>query len=71
MQELILTNQNLITKCTCGSVEFYIFEDVLHFAQVDDKGSLTSYDCESACARFECAECGAEYDSDNFNGINF
>jgi len=68
-----MTNtKNIITKCTkCGSVDFYIFEDVLHFAQVDDEGSITAHDCESACARFECSVCGEEYDSDNFNSINF
>lgn len=35
-----------ITKCECGSDEFYIFEDILHFTQLDSEGNLSTYDRE-------------------------
>lgn len=62
---------NTIKQCACGSTHFYLFEDLLHFADIDEEGNLQSHDTESHSVNIRCAECDTEYSTKDFNNVYF
>jgi len=61
-----------IKKCSCGSTEFWVTESMLWTGNIfDDDVVLHCSHSDGEITNIECKECGKEYDSLNFEEIEF
>jgi hypothetical protein len=60
-----------ITKCECGSKEFFVREDYAYKAEIDVDGNLDCGKADGGISDICCAECGKQYNCEDFNQINF
>lgn len=61
----------MITKCECGSKEFYVRESYAYKAESDKEGELTCGHPDGGIDEIVCAKCNKQYGEEDFNQINF
>lgn len=61
-----------IKKCSCGSTNFFVNEEILYKAGLLEDGTLEIYkDVNSEITHITCKDCGKEYSESDFKEINF
>ena len=61
-----------INKCKCGSESFWVREELIWKASLDEQtGDLDCKNLDCEITLLKCSKCNKKYKEDNFNQINF
>lgn len=60
-----------LKNCECGSKQFIVSESYSYKAELDEDGNLDCGKADGGISDICCAECGKQYNDEDFNQINF
>jgi hypothetical protein len=60
-----------IKNCECGSKNFNVIEGYAYRADIDDEGDLICGKSDGGIDEICCAECGKQFNDEDFNQIIF